>query len=174
MPRVVDRSGSEPMTELAASETFWIDPSAIDPASWVRVPLHEELGAVRGLQRNIQLQTPFPGWNVAFQPPAEVSPHLPDEAAPVRAIPSDRVRRLPRGQARVTRLPRRPAGGYAARRRFFHLAPPAEIVRRGRAAAWGLLVIWLIGTWGTFYGLTGGLKSHENSKALIASSSWGW
>ncbi len=163
----------------------WVDPEGIDPKSWLSVPLHQP--ASRGsteLFRRGSSKARLAGWPLGFSgeetigeklsEPETVGSHIEEPLSNQRVIPADCVRRLPIERARVTRLPPRVVGVARPRRRLFLLSPPTYEQRRGRAAAWGLLVMWLIGTWGTFYGLTGGLKSHEKSKAIVSSSNWGW
>ncbi len=158
----------------AADPVLWIDPQQIDPGSWLPVPLHSAHSTAAGdLSRAGWTQARLAGWSFGFGG-AFGDAQDPHEAELPRLIPHERVRHLPTERARVTRLPARMLVARVRRRRIFMLPAPTYEQRRGRAAAWGLLIVWLIGTWGTFYGLTGGLRSHENSKAIVVSSGWGW
>ena len=170
---------------MGADAGFWVDPEAIDPKSWLHVQLHQPIErGEAGLVRRGFSEAQLSGWpsGLAAAEPAVAQPdHAPEAMGPVeedlsyqRVIPADCVRRLPIERARVTRLPARVVGVARPRRRLFLLAASTYEQRRGRAAAWGLLVVWLIGTWGTFYGVTGGMKSHDKSKALVSSSTWSW
>ena len=132
-----------------------VDSAAIDPASWMRIALHTPCA-----NRTYSLSGPA---DARFgQAGAQiVSP-------PRRRIPADRIVRMPHASMRVTRVPQTVASFPQPRRRRRRLSVLPDITeRRGRIAAWTLLVAWLFGTWGTFFGVSGGLDFVPRGKTIV-------
>ena len=187
---MVDRDATLPDDAvLAGTAGLWVDAAAIDPGAWVSVPLHVPAA---GLPRWHAGAAASACWPPAFSAaeqtteveeaaPVEVTappPALParPEAAPaqpVRAIPAECLRRLPERRGRVTRVPSSLLFIAQPRRRFADAAYLTPEERRSRLAAWALLVVWLVGTWGTFFTMTGGIKSNEKSRALVSDGKGG-
>jgi hypothetical protein len=132
-----------------------VDSAAIDPASWMRVALHA------------------PCANRAYSLRGPAGARFGQAGAPVvlpprRRIPADRIVRMPHASMRVTRVPQTFASFPQPRRRRRRISVLPDITeRRGRIAAWTLLVAWLFGTWGTFFGVSGGLDFVPRGKTMM-------
>jgi hypothetical protein len=155
-----DGAWQEESSETDEDVVLLIDSAAIDPASWMRVALHAP-SAPRAWSRRGAAHAAF-GWCMV---PA---------APPPRGIPPDRIIRMPHAPLRVRHLPSPGAGqtgaGYAApRRRWRRLGMLPGIARRhGRTVTWTLLVVWLVGAWGMFFGVSGGLDVVPRGKTVLS------
>ncbi len=148
-------TGQEMSDRTGEGFVLLVDSAAIDPASWMRVALH----------------APCADQAYSLRGPAGArfgQAGLPVVSPPRRRIPADRIMHMPHAPIRVTRVPQAFASFTPPRRRRRRRSVLPDITeRRGRIAAWTLLVAWLFGTWGTFFGVSGGLDFVPRGKTII-------
>jgi hypothetical protein len=150
-----DGAGQEIDDETSDGFVLLVDSAAIDPASWMRIALHAPC-ANRAYSLSGPVGARLGQAGVQIVPP------------PRRRIPADRIVRMPHASMRAIRVPQTLASFPQPRRRRRRLSVLPDITeRRGRIAAWTLLVAWLFGTWGTFFGVSGGLDFVPHGKTLI-------
>jgi len=150
---------------------LWVDPDAIPDSAWHRIPLHASTTDSRSVLTT-SARARFADTASASRAGIPAGRIVRAERLRPAAIPAGRIahvdRHLDTHPDRKRAIAAPPPAGLAPAAAI--AMPPAPVAaaseRRHRVLAWGFLLVWLLGAWGTFFGMTGGLKSNDRSRAV--------